>query len=49
MDLIGACELAMQPGAMASVPANKSIDTGVEVINKANVADFRAKLVELKK
>jgi ribose transport system substrate-binding protein len=42
-------ELAFKPEAMAAIPANKSIDTGVEVINKANVADFRAKLAEMKK
>src|SRR6185295_9420415 len=32
--------------AKASIPANKIIDTGVEVINKSNVADFKAKLAE---
>jgi ribose transport system substrate-binding protein len=42
-------DLATKPEAMAQIPANKSIDTGVEVINKANVADFKAKLAEMKK
>jgi ribose transport system substrate-binding protein len=41
--------LARQPGVEAGIPLNKSIDTGVEVINKANVAEFRAKLAEMKK
>src|SRR3954471_7868266 len=35
--------------AKAALPADKIIDTGVEVISKANVADFRAKLAEMKK
>jgi ribose transport system substrate-binding protein len=35
--------------AKAKLPANKIIDTGVEVINKANVAEFRAKLEAMKK
>ena len=30
-------------------PPNKIIDTGVEVINKANVAEFKEKLAEMKK
>jgi ribose transport system substrate-binding protein len=43
-------ELATKPdAAMAAIPANKSIDTGVDVIDKANVADFRQKLAEMKK
>ena len=42
-------ELATKPEAMAAIPPNKVVDTGVEVINKANVADFRAKLAEMKK
>ena len=42
-------ELATKPEAMAAIPANKVVDTGVEVINKANVADFRTKLAEMKK
>ena len=33
----------------ASLPPTKIIDTGVEVINKANVAAFRQKLAEMKK
>jgi ribose transport system substrate-binding protein len=32
---------------MKLIPANKSIDTGVEIINKGNVAEFKAKLAEL--
>jgi len=35
--------------AMAKIPADKVIDTGVEVINKANVAEFKARLAEMKK
>lgn len=35
--------------AKATIPANKIIDTGVEVISKANVADFKQKLEEMKK
>jgi ribose transport system substrate-binding protein len=43
-------DLATKPEAtMALIPANKALDTGVEVIDKANVADFRTKLAELKK
>jgi ribose transport system substrate-binding protein len=43
-------DLATKPEAtMALIPANKAIDTGVEVIAKANVGDFRTKLAELKK
>jgi ribose transport system substrate-binding protein len=42
-------ELATKPDAAAAIPANKSIDTGVEVINKANVTEFRTKLAEMKK
>ena len=34
-------ELATKPDAMAAIPPNKVVDTGVEVINKANVADFK--------
>jgi ribose transport system substrate-binding protein len=33
----------------ASLPPTKVIDTGVEVINKSNVADFRRKLADMKK
>lgn len=43
-------DLATHPeAALAAIPPNKSIDTGVEVINKANVAEFKAKLAEMKK
>jgi ribose transport system substrate-binding protein len=35
--------------AVKSIPAEKVIDTGVEVINKDNVADFEKKLAEMKK
>ncbi len=35
--------------AKSQLPADKVIDTGVEVISKANVADFRSKLEEMKK
>src|SRR5688572_4351499 len=42
-------ELATKPDAMAAIPANKVVDTGVEVISKTNVADFKAKLAEMKK
>jgi len=35
--------------AKAALPANRIIDTGVEVINKANVAEFRTKLADMKK
>ncbi|AUX40506.1 sugar ABC transporter substrate-binding protein [Sorangium cellulosum] len=35
--------------AMAAIPPNKMVDTGVDVINKDNVAAFKAKLAELKK
>ncbi len=42
-------ELATKPEAMAAIPPTKVVDTGVDVINKANVADFRAKLAEMKK
>jgi ribose transport system substrate-binding protein len=34
---------------MKAIPENKAVDTGVEVINKANVADFKAKLADMKK
>jgi ribose transport system substrate-binding protein len=42
-------ELATKPEAMAALPKDGMLDTGVEVINQANVADFRAKLAEMKK
>ena len=35
--------------AKAALPANQIIDTGVEVIDKNNVSDFKAKLTEMKK
>jgi len=41
--------LATKPEAMQTLPANKTIDTGVDVIDKTNVAAFKAKLAELKK
>jgi len=43
-------ELVTKPEAtMSLIPADKAIDTGVEIINKANVADFKQKLAEMKK
>ena len=43
-------ELATKPEAtLALIPADKAIDTGVELIDKANVADFKQKLADLKK
>jgi ribose transport system substrate-binding protein len=35
--------------ANAALPAEKVIDTGVEVIDKSNVAEFKARLAEMKK
>jgi ribose transport system substrate-binding protein len=35
--------------AKSAVPTDKVIDTGVEVIDKTNVAEFKAKLAEMKK
>jgi ribose transport system substrate-binding protein len=35
--------------AMKAIPADKVVDTGVEVITKDNVADFEKKLAEMKK
>jgi ribose transport system substrate-binding protein len=35
--------------AKAALPADHTVDTGVEVIDKSNVADFKAKLAELKR
>jgi ribose transport system substrate-binding protein len=35
--------------AKAALPPNRIIDTGVEVIDKSNVAAFKAKLTEMKK
>ncbi|WP_437689862.1 sugar-binding protein [Sorangium sp. So ce176] len=43
-------ELATKPdAAMAQIPASKGIDTGIDVIEKANVAEFKQKLAEMKK
>jgi ribose transport system substrate-binding protein len=43
-------ELATKPEeTMAKIPADKAIDTGVEIINKTNVVDFKQKLAEMKK
>ena len=43
-------DLAKDPAAAkAALPANHSIDTGVDLITKENVAAFRAQLVEMKK
>jgi ribose transport system substrate-binding protein len=43
-------DLAAKPEAtLAAIPPSKAIDTGVEVIAKANVADFTKKLAEMKK
>jgi ribose transport system substrate-binding protein len=43
-------ELATNPAAAkASLPADRVIDTGVDIINKENVAAFRAQLAEMKK
>ncbi|XXY51316.1 sugar-binding protein [Sorangium sp. So ce269] len=35
--------------AKAQIPANKSIDTGIDLIEKTNVADFKQKLAEMKR
>jgi ribose transport system substrate-binding protein len=35
--------------AAGRIPPDRNIDTGVEIINRANVAEFRSKLAELKK
>jgi ribose transport system substrate-binding protein len=43
-------DLATQgDAAMKAIPPSKVIDTGVEVINSANVAEFRKNLAEMKK
>ena len=43
-------ELATKPEAtLALIPANHAIDTGVEVVDKASVADFKQRLSDLKK
>ena len=42
-------ELATAPEAtLAKIPKDGVLDTGVDVINKANVADFKTKLAEMK-
>ncbi len=35
--------------AKAAIPPSKMIDTGVDLIDKSNVAGFKAKLAELKR
>jgi ribose transport system substrate-binding protein len=35
--------------AKAAIPPSRSIDTGVDLIDKSNVAGFKAKLAELKR
>ncbi|WP_437565434.1 hypothetical protein [Sorangium sp. So ce542] len=35
--------------AMAAIPPNERIDTGVDVIDERNVAELEARLVELKR
>jgi ribose transport system substrate-binding protein len=43
-------ELATKgPAAIAAIPATKVVDTGVDVINKANVVAFKTQLAALKK
>ena len=43
-------DLAVNPAAAkAALPADHVIDTGVDIINKENVAGFRAQLAEMKK
>jgi len=43
-------DLAVKPAeTKAAIPPSKSIDTGVDLIDKANVAGFKAKLAELKR
>ena len=43
-------ELVTKPEAtLASIPASKAIDTGVEVIDKANVAEFKQRLADMKR
>jgi ribose transport system substrate-binding protein len=34
---------------MGQIPANKSIDTGIDLIEKTNVATFKQQLAEMKK
>ena len=40
--------LATKPDALAKIPASKAIDTGVEVIDAKNVAEFKTKLQAMK-
>ncbi|WP_437729756.1 sugar-binding protein [Sorangium sp. So ce1335] len=43
-------ELATKPDAAGTqIPADKSIDTGIDVIEKSSVAEFKRKLAEMKK
>jgi ribose transport system substrate-binding protein len=43
-------DLAVKPdAAKAALPADHVIDTGVDIINKDNVAAFRSTLAEMKK
>lgn len=43
-------ELATKPdAARAQIPADKSIDTGIDLIEKSNVAEFKQKLAEMKR
>jgi len=43
-------ELATKPEAtLAAIPKSRAIDTGVEVIDKANVADFKQRLADMKR
>ena len=39
---------ALATNGDAAIPANKNVDTGVQVITKENVADFKAELAKLK-
>jgi ribose transport system substrate-binding protein len=41
-------DLATSPDALARIPSNKVIDTGVDVITKSNVVEFKTKLADLK-
>jgi len=43
-------ELVTKPDtALASIPADHAIDTGVEIIDKGNVADFKQRLAAMKR
>jgi ribose transport system substrate-binding protein len=37
-----------EKNTLAKIPENKAVDTGVEIINKDNVAEFKANLAKLK-